>query len=120
VTTPRNIDTIEWFASADDICRLYTTLAALAREPELAKIADVLSRNPGGIGLNSSEWKTTWFKGGSEPGVLTVSYLATTTTGQSYVVVVLAKNPSARIDESKVAPVLLSAVKGAFDLARRE
>jgi len=43
----------------------------------------------------------TWFKGGSEPGVPTLAYLATTTrTGQSYVVTVLAENPSQPINEA--------------------
>ena len=32
-TTPRDINTLEYFASASDICRAYTSLAALARRP---------------------------------------------------------------------------------------
>jgi len=51
------------------------------------------------------------------PGVLTVAYLATTQTGQSYVVAVLAENPSAPINEATAAPVILSAVEAAFTLA---
>ncbi len=69
--------------------------------------------------LPASQWKTTWFKGGSEPGVLTLAYLATTRTGHSYVVAVLAENPSRPIDQATAAPVMLSAVKGAFTLAAR-
>ena len=116
-TTPRDINTLEWFASADDICRAYTTLAALARQPGLSAIGQVLSINDGGLQLDPAQWKTTWFKGGSEPGVLTLAYLATTQTGQSYVVTVLAENPSQPIDEATAASVLLSAIKGAFTLA---
>ena len=115
--TPREINTLEWFASADDICRAYTALAALARRPGLSPIGQVLSINDGGLQLDPAQWKTTWFKGGSEPGVLTLAYLATTQTGQSYVVTVLAENPSQPIDEATAAPVLLSAIKGAFTLA---
>jgi len=116
-TTPRDIDSIEWFASADDICRVYTSLAALARRPGLSPIADVLAINSGALPLDPAQWKTIWFKGGSEPGVLTLAYLATTRTGHSYVVAVLAENPSAPIDETSAIPVLLSAIKGAFTLA---
>ena len=94
-TTPRDINSLEWFASADDICRAYTALAALARRPGLSPIGQVLSLNDGGLQLDPAQWKTTWFKGGSEPGVLTLAYLATTRTGQSYVVTVLAENPVA-------------------------
>ena len=39
--------------------------------------------------------------------------------GQSYVVIVLAENPSQPINEATAAPVLLSAIKGAFTLAAR-
>ena len=79
----------------------------------------MLSLNDGGLQLNPAQWKTTWFKGGSEPGVLTLAYLATTRTGQSYVVAVLAENPSQPINEATAAPVMLSAIKGAFTLAAR-
>jgi beta-lactamase class A len=116
-TTPRDINSLEWFASANDICHVYASLAALARRPGLSPLAGVLQINDGGLGLDPAQWRTTWFKGGSEPGVLTLTYLATTRTGHSYVVAVLAENPSAPIDQATAAPALLSAIKGAFTLA---
>ncbi len=118
-TTPRDINSLEWFASASDICRVYTSLAALARRPGLSPVGDVMSLNDGGLQLDPAQWKTTWFKGGSEPGVATLAYLATTQTGRSYVVAVLADNPSQPINQATAAPVMLSAVKGAFTLAAR-
>ena len=118
-TTPRDINSLEWFASADDICRACTALAALARRPGLSPIGQVLSINDGGLQLDPAQWKTTWFKGGSEPGVLTLAYLATTQTGHSYVVTVLAENPSHPINQATAAPAMLSAVKAAFTLALR-
>jgi hypothetical protein len=98
-TTPRDINSLECFASADDICRTHTALAALARRPGLSPIGQVISLNDGGLQLDQAQWKTTWFKGGSEPGVLTLAYLATTQTGQSYVVTMPAENPSQPINE---------------------
>jgi hypothetical protein len=76
----------------------------------------VLSLNDGGLQLDPAQWKTTWFKGGSEPGVLTLAYLATTRAGQSYVVTVLAENPSQPI-KATAGAAMLSAIKGAFTLA---
>jgi len=70
-TTPRDINSLEYLASASDICRAYTSLAALARRPGLSPIGQVLSLNDGGLQLDPAQWKATWFKGGSEPGVLT-------------------------------------------------
>jgi len=118
-TTPRDIDSLEYFASADDICRAYTALAALSRRPGLSPIGQVLSLNDDSLALDPAQWKTTWFKGGSEPGVLALAYLATTRTGHSYVVTALAENPSQLINENIAIPVMLSAIKGAFTLAAR-
>jgi beta-lactamase class A len=116
-TAPRDIDSIQWFASANDICHVYASLAALARRPGLSPVAHVLEINDGGLGLNRAQWKTTWYKGGSEPGVLALTYMATTRTGHSYVVAVLADNPSAPINPLTADPAMLSAIKGAFTLA---
>jgi beta-lactamase family protein/uncharacterized protein len=116
-TQPRDIGTIEWFASPADICRVYASLASLSRQPGLAPVASILEINNGSLALDPRQWRTTWFKGGSEPGVVTLNYLATTRTGQSYVVSVLAANPSAPIPQTSTAQ-LLGAIKAAFVLAR--
>jgi beta-lactamase class A len=116
---PRDINSLEYFASAADLCRAYTSLAALARRPGLSPISQVLSLNDDSLALDPAQWKTTWFKGGSEPGVLAMAYLATTRTGHSYVVTALAENPSQPIDETAAIPAMLSAIKGAFTLAAR-
>jgi Beta-lactamase enzyme family/ORF 12 gene product N-terminal len=116
---PRDINSLEYFASASDICRAYASLATLAARPGLSPIGQVLALNDDSLALDPAQWKTTWFKGGSEPGVLTMAYLATTRTGHSYVVTVLAEDPSQPIDETIAVPVMLSAIKGAFTLAAR-
>jgi hypothetical protein len=113
---PRDISTIEWFASPADICRVYASLAGLSRQPALAPVASILGINNGSLNLDPAQWSSTWFKGGSEPGVLTLNYLATTRTGQSYVVSVLTANPTAPIPTTATAQ-LLGAVKGALTLA---
>ena len=79
----------------------------------------MFSLNDDGLQLDPAQWQTTWFKGGSEPGVLTLAFLATTRSGHSYVVAVLAANTSQPIDQAAATPVILSAVKGAFTLAAR-
>jgi Beta-lactamase enzyme family/ORF 12 gene product N-terminal len=118
-TQPRDINSLEWFASPTDICHVYASLAQLAgSQPGLAPVASALQINDGGLGLDSAQWRTVWFKGGSEPGVVTLNYLATTRGGQAYVVSVLAANPGAAIPASATL-TLLSAVKGAFGLAAR-
>jgi beta-lactamase class A len=116
-TEPRDIDSLEWFATPTDICHVYASLAALAAQPKLAPVASILQINNGGLGLDPTQWRSVWFKGGSEPGVLTLNYLATTSAGKEYLVSVLTENPTAAIPETSAALTLLSAIKGAFQLA---
>jgi hypothetical protein len=117
-TTPRAIDKLEYFGSATDLCRAYASLAALDRQPGLSPIGQALSVNDDGLQLDPAQWKTTWFKGGSEPGALSLAYLATTRAGQSYVVTVLAEDPSQPLAGNAI-PAIVAAVKGAFILAAR-
>lgn len=117
-STPRDLTTLEWFASPDDICRAYAGLEQRAKTPALKPIATVLSANDGGLGLDSASWPSVWFKGGSEPGVLTLGWRAQAKDGTSYVTVLMTSNPKARIDESTAAPELIALAKGAFTLAR--
>jgi beta-lactamase class A len=115
--TPRDIDTIEWFASPDDICRAFAGLRQLAAQPRLAPLGSILSANDGGIGLDPAQWPTVWFKGGSEPGVATIGYLATNSKGQTFVVVAMLSDPAAALPPS-TPTVLLAIVRGAFELVR--
>jgi beta-lactamase class A len=55
--SPVDIDTIEWFASPDDICRAFAGLQQLAAQPALAPLGPILSANNGG-GLDPAQWPT--------------------------------------------------------------
>ena len=114
---PRDINSIEWFASADDLCRAFTGLAKFQAEPALRPLGTVLSTNNGGIGLSASTWPRVWFKGGSEPGVLTLGYLARDNRGQTFVVVVLTEDTSKPVQESAAVEIqALDVISGAFGL----
>jgi ORF 12 gene product N-terminal len=115
-TGPRDIDTLEWFASPDDICRAFAGLQQLAAKPALAPLDPILSANDGGIGLDPAQWPTVWFKGGSEPGVLTLGYLATNSKGQTFVVIAMLANPTAALPPQAIV-VLQEIVRAAFELA---
>jgi beta-lactamase class A len=114
---PTDIDTIEWFASPDDLCRAFAGLRQLAAQPALAPLGSVLSANDGGIGLDPEQWPTVWYKGGSEPGVLTLGYLATNSKGQTFLVVAMLSDPAATLPPSAEAG-LLAIVQGVFGLVR--
>ncbi len=101
----------------DDICRAFAGLQQLAAQPRLAPLGSILSTNDGSIGLDPAQWPTVWFKGGSEPGVLTLGYLATNSKGQTFVVVAMLANPTAALPPSATAG-LLAIARTAFELAR--
>ena len=112
---PRDVNTIEWFASPADVCRAFAGLKTLSTQASLSPLKSILSINDGGIGLAPSRWPTVWFKGGSEPGVLTLGYLAKDTQGRTSVVVAMAENQTNPLAPSATT-TLLSIVKGAFGL----
>ncbi len=112
---PRDVNSIEWFASPGDLCRALAGLQQLRERPDLAPIGSVLSANQGGLGLDPGQWPTVWFKGGSEPGVLTLGYRAESSRGRSVVVVAMVEDPTEALPA--IVPLeLLSIVRGAFGL----
>ena len=115
-TNPRDINSIEWFASPLDVCRAFVGLQQLSTRLGLAAIGSVLSTNTGDIQPEESTWPTIWFKGGSEPGVLTLGYLAKDSSGHTFVVVVMAENPSAPLPISATSDVL--AIAKGFTLVK--
>jgi beta-lactamase class A len=114
-TAPRDINTVEWFASPDDLCRVFSGLTALQSEPGLGPLGTILSTNNGGIGLSSTTWPTIWFKGGSESGVLTLGYLARDDQGHTYVVIALTDNPARPLGPT-ATDQLVQVVVGAFGI----
>ncbi|SFW91220.1 serine hydrolase [Amycolatopsis australiensis] len=109
---PEKIDDIEWFGSPDDMCRAFSGLQQ-ENQPE---IAHALSLNDGGLGLDRAKFPEVWFKGGSEPGVLTLNYLARTADGRSLVTSVMVSDPAAPLDENHVAARGIAVAKGAMAL----
>lgn len=114
-TDPRYIDEIEWFASPIDICRAFAGLQVLSRMPALSPVSTVLSQEDFGIGLDRSVWPTVWFKGGSEPGVLTLGWLATNRHGRTFVVEAMVSNPDAILSADSMTD-LAALGKRAFDV----
>jgi beta-lactamase class A len=108
---PRHIDTLEWFASASDLCKAMAALDAAATRPALAPIRAILSQNPG-LPFDRAPWTFIGFKGGSEPGVLTLSWLLERTDGQRFVVVLGLNDREAAIADEAGAMRLARATVG--------
>ncbi len=82
---PRRIDQLEWFASASELCTLMATLDTLADQAGLDPLHTVLSTNPGAP-IDPAAFPYVAFKGGSEPGVLNLTWLVHDAAGARYFV----------------------------------
>jgi hypothetical protein len=107
---PLDIDEIEWFASPSDICRAYAGLLRLD-QPE---IGNALSRNDDGLDLDAATFPSVWYKGGSEPGVVTLHYLARTTDGRALAVSLMVSDPDTTLDTLPLTAEAQSVIRGAF------
>jgi beta-lactamase class A len=70
-STPTLIDKVEWFASAEDLRKVLRKIASL-KDPTARQIMAV---NPSLAAPRRKEWAYAGFKGGSEPGVLNLTWL---------------------------------------------
>ena len=79
---PVHIDTIEWFASPYDLSNLLNHI----RRSGNKRMLEVMAVNRG-IGPDAAKkWNYMGFKGGSEPGVISMSFLVQSKAGQWYAV----------------------------------
>lgn len=101
---PAYVDRIEWFASVTDLCRV---MDWLRRNTDTGKPAaalrDVLAINPGsGLNVSRQRWSYIGYKGGSEPGVLNMTYLLRSNAGQWYAMSISWNDKEAALDNAKV------------------
>lgn len=90
-TTPTAIDTVEWFASGEDIRKLMRMVVAFP-DPTARQIMAI---NPSLPKARRDEWRYTGFKGGSEPGVLNLTWLLQDENERWHVLTMSWNNPDA-------------------------
>jgi beta-lactamase class A len=110
--TPRRVEEIEWFASPSELCRLMAALDVRSEVPGLEPLGEVLSRNPG-LPIDAAAFPYIAFKGGSEPGVLNLTWLVHAQSGARYFVSIGLNDPGAPIADEAAA---LRTALGIFDL----
>jgi beta-lactamase class A len=93
---PAAIDSIEWFASPMDIAALLHNLRGISNETML----DILSVNKGVAPTSSAKWAYLGYKGGSEPGVISMSFLTRSKAGDYYTITGSWNNPAADVDNA--------------------
>jgi beta-lactamase class A len=100
-TAPVMIDSLEWFASPEDLCKVTADLHERAQAAATAPVAAILSMNPG-IPDEKNQYKYIGYKGGREPGVLNMTYLLQRARDGKWLFLTVGFNDtSAPIDEPK-------------------
>jgi hypothetical protein len=108
-TTPKFVDTLEWFASPRDLCGVMRALRDAGAQPATAAVLDVLAINPG-IPDAPGAFAYVGFKGGSEPGVFNLTWLLRRRADDRWVFFTIGLNdPGKALDEDRAAYVATAA-----------
>jgi hypothetical protein len=100
-TKPLSIASIEWHASPEDLCKLMVQLHVRAQAPATAPVRDILSINPG-LPDEKKQYSYVGYKGGSEPGVLNLTWLLQRARDQKWLFLTVGFNDEKNaLDESK-------------------
>ena len=97
---PKALD-IEWFASPADLAKLLAHMRAVA-DPA---VFDILAINPSATPAIQANWDYIGYKGGSEPGVLNLTWLLRDTAGRDYILTLGWNNPAAALDDGKLLAI---------------
>jgi beta-lactamase class A len=97
---PKALD-IEWFASPANLAKLLAHMRRTA-DPEVFKIMAI---SPSATPAIKANWNYIGFKGGSEPGVINLTWLLTDKAGLDHILTLGWNNPAAVVDEGKLEAI---------------
>jgi len=107
---PRDVTTVEWFATPTDICQALVALDDLDDNPALGPVREIMTANEDGF-TTDRQLDRLLYKGGSEPGVLFEAWLAVTADGERYAIV-----GGAASDTEQIHPTLSTLLTSALEL----
>lgn len=99
---PASIDTIEWFASPNDIGNLMRHL----RMQRDDRLTGIMAINDGLSAASAKKWRYVGYKGGSEPGVISMSYLLQSPAAKWYVATGSWNDTKQEVDKSRFAALM--------------
>jgi beta-lactamase class A len=113
--SPTAIDQVEWFASASQLSRLMADLVEVGQRPGQNPVERALTRNPG-FDWDRTIWPFVAYKGGSEAGVLNLTWMMERQDGRRFVMSLGVNDSQTPVDPD---PVIMS-VASAGKLLERE
>jgi hypothetical protein len=105
---PFEIQRVGWFASADDLARLVSDLHRLEQLAGMEPLAAILRANPGLV-FDPATWSTAAYKGGSEPGVLNMTWLLHRNDGRRFIMTLTWNNPVRPLDTRRLTDLAAGA-----------
>lgn len=108
---PAYISQIEWFASTDDLARVMNWLRMNTEKSPLDKARGVLTINKVLAPADAQNWKYIGYKGGSETGVMSMTFLLLSKKGEWFVVSATWNDENAPVNEGEFAALVLKTVK---------
>lgn len=112
---PIAVTKVEWFASCHDLCRAMAMLRHIEQRPGMERVGSILRKNPG-IPYDPKVWKSVGFKGGSEPGVMTLTLLLERTDGRWFVLSAGWTNETELLEEQRLVEMVTKGMEMLADL----
>ncbi len=107
---PLRIAELEWFASPNDLVRALDWLRRHLDGPAGAELRAILSKNPG-LPDATRAWRYVGYKGGSEPGVLTMAFLLQGKDGSWYAMAGGVNDPAKGVDSLQFTGLMSRALE---------
>ena len=106
---PNRIEELEWFASASDLCRAMDWLRRSTEAGPAAALRDCLAIRRG-VAVSEELFPWCGFKGGSEPGVINLTFLLKSRSGAWFAFAATWNDPKDAVDEARFAGLVQRAL----------
>jgi hypothetical protein len=110
VTLPVEIDRVEWFATRHDLAATVAWVQEQSQKPDMLPLLEVIALETQ-LRFDGKLWPYVGFKGGSEPGVLTGTWLMHRTDGRQFMFSIAFYDTEQPID----TPTAVAAMEAARD-----
>ena len=111
LSRPVHIDTIEWFASPADLVMLLSHMQGMRDDTMLG----IMGINKGVGPSDAGRWRYLGYKGGSETGVINMTFLAQRSDGRWFAITGSWNNTGAAVDEDRFAALMARLVNLAVE-----
>lgn len=102
---------IEWYASPADLVRTMNWIRRHTESGPAAEARAILAINPGIAPAQAARFAYVGYKGGSEPGVIELTYLLRGTSGAWFAVAAGWNNPAAAVEDARFLALASRAVE---------